>query len=85
MKLKKTKWRGQLLHPKQHSQKCVVIYAGTTKNTLYGVAHYRIRHNTLIHVGLHIQQKSHCRERPITVSDTTLPYLCDYIFKKSHL
>ena len=55
------------------------------KNTLYGLAHYHIRHNTPIHVGLHIQQKSHRTERPITASDTTLPYLCDYIFKKNRI
>ena len=63
----------------------MVIYASTTQITLYGVAHYRIRHNTPIHVGLHIQQKSHYTERPFTASDTTLPYLCDYIFKKNRI
>ena len=37
-----------LPHSTQHSHTCVVIYS--TKFALYEAAHYRIRHNALIHV-----------------------------------
>ena len=56
----------------------------STKITLYGAAHYNIRHNTPIHVWLHVQQKSHYTERPITTFDNTPIHAC-FTFDKNYI